>query len=179
MARDREARSDREPTIDRRLVELAELHPDDVVLDVGCGNGITARDVARYVTNGRVIGVDPDPALIRIAQEDTAGDDAEERIEFHVGSAEQLPLPEGTVTVVLAIDSAGLGRDLEAALAEARRVLAPDGRLVIGAADGLRGADQQTERLASALERAGFVEIVVRDTGAGVGSTTLLTAVSP
>jgi len=169
----------RVPTPIDRTVELAQLRPDDVVLDVGCGSGTAARDAARRVTNGRVIGVDPDPAVIRAAEEQIAGDDTDVRIEFHLGAAEQLPLPEGTATVVLAVDSVHHWQDLEAGLAEVKRVLAPGGRFVVGDRDDAPGARKRAERLVPMLERAGFVEILVRHTEARGEPMTLFAAVRP
>lgn len=40
------------------LLDAAAVQPDDRVLDIGCGNGDTTRDVARRATRGRVLGVD-------------------------------------------------------------------------------------------------------------------------
>jgi len=42
----------------RELLTQIDLHPDDVVLDVGCGDGRTTAAIAKSVPNGRVVGVD-------------------------------------------------------------------------------------------------------------------------
>jgi SAM-dependent methyltransferase len=112
-------------------VGLAELHPGDVVLDVGCGTGTALRAAAQVVTEGRVIGIDPTPAMLRLAEEQSAGAAEWERIEFLEGGAECIPLPDASVTVVLAINSIHHWQDWPRGLAEVKRVLAPGGRLWI------------------------------------------------
>jgi trans-aconitate 2-methyltransferase len=42
----------------RELLSQIDLQSDDVVLDVGCGDGRTTAAIARTVSNGRVVGVD-------------------------------------------------------------------------------------------------------------------------
>ncbi len=163
-----------------RTVDFADLRPDDVVLDVGCGSGTAVREAAGRVPSGRVIGVDPTPAMIRIAKEQSVGDESEDRIEFHEATAEQLPLPEGTATVVLAVNSVHHWEDVDAGLAEVSRVLVPGGRFVIGDEDDPQGGDGvDTERLVPVLERAGYVEILSHHAEAGGEPMTLVTAVRP
>jgi ubiquinone/menaquinone biosynthesis C-methylase UbiE len=84
------------------------------------------------------------------------------------GQAEKLPLPDGRATVTWAISSAHHWEDRGAGIGEARRVLAPGGRLVIAerlaepaarghAAHGLtRG---QADDLAVQLAAAGFRQV--------------------
>lgn len=54
----------RERTWRRRLVELVAPSPDDRILDVGCGTGSLAVELARLAD---VVGVDPDPEVLRRA----------------------------------------------------------------------------------------------------------------
>jgi trans-aconitate methyltransferase len=48
----------------RELLTLAELRPDDVVLDLGCGDGRISASIAQSVPRGRVVGVDLSAAMI-------------------------------------------------------------------------------------------------------------------
>jgi ubiquinone/menaquinone biosynthesis C-methylase UbiE len=94
----------KDPT-NRMTVEVAGLRPEDVVVDVGCGSGEAVRVAAEHVVRGRAIGVDPSPAMIRIATEQTRDHACADRIRFVEGPAEKLPLESGSASVVLAINS--------------------------------------------------------------------------
>lgn len=50
------------------FLERLPPEPDDVVVDVGCGTGEFTALLASLVPDGRVVGVDPDPSMIREAQ---------------------------------------------------------------------------------------------------------------
>src|SRR5581483_7063722 len=53
----------------QRTVTLAQLQPGNAVLDVGCGTGTLAMEVAHCVgREGRVVGVDPGPQQIARAR---------------------------------------------------------------------------------------------------------------
>src|SRR2546428_2145084 len=67
---------DDEVTARAEYLSLLEIGPGQRVLDVGCGSGVIARDVARRVQpNGQVVGIDPSPALIAAARELTQATD--------------------------------------------------------------------------------------------------------
>ena len=51
-----------------RVIELCEVKPEDRVLDLGCGPGQLARAFAPYVRE--VVGVDPEPEMLRLARQD-------------------------------------------------------------------------------------------------------------
>jgi ubiquinone/menaquinone biosynthesis C-methylase UbiE len=121
----------------RMTVEVAGLRPEDVVVDVGCGSGEAVRVAAEHVVRGRAIGVDPSPAMIRIATEQTRDHACADRIRFFEGPAEKLPLESGSASVVLAINSLHHWAQPDAGLEEVWRVLAPGGRFLIG--------DEETE----------------------------------
>jgi SAM-dependent methyltransferase len=92
------------------------------VVDVGCGTGTFSHLLAE--DGARVVGVDPSVDAIARA---TAGAGLRER--YLVGRAENLPLPERYADVVTFLNSLHhvSTAELGEALAEARRVLRPDG----------------------------------------------------
>ena len=110
-----------------RLAErLSGLAADDAVADIGCGPGTAARHAARL--GAAVVGIDPAPVMLRFARLLTRR--SAHAVRYAQGSAEALPLPDSSVSVVWSIASVHHWADLDAGLREARRVLKPGGRLV-------------------------------------------------
>lgn len=106
-----------------RSYELLDLAPGASVVDVGCGTG---RAVAELDQRGvAALGVDPDELMIATARRRWPGAD------FRLGSAESLPLPDGAVSGYRADKVLHVLPDPATALAEAHRVLSPDGRIVL------------------------------------------------
>jgi SAM-dependent methyltransferase len=92
-------------------------------LEVGCGEGRVARDLADR--GHRVVAVDASPTLVaHAADADPAGD-------YLVADAAALPFRDGSFDVVVAYNSLMDVDDMPAAVAEAARVLEPDGRLCV------------------------------------------------
>ncbi len=113
------------------LIAAVLAHTPTVVLDVGCGTGKLAGRLAAAAPETRVIGIDGDEQVLALGAARVAG--FGERVRLLAGLADELPLADSSVDVVVASlllhhlpPSAKL-----AALAQARRVLTPGGRLVI------------------------------------------------
>jgi SAM-dependent methyltransferase len=149
-------------------VALADLRADDVVLDVGCGTGTAVREAARVVVEGRVMGIDPTPAMLHIASEQTAAAPERERIEYLEGSAECIPLPDDSATVALAINSIHHWHHWQLGLSEMKRVLVPGGRLWIteeamasGKCGHGSGPLSDPQFVAQSLRDTGFVRVAL------------------
>lgn len=106
-----------------RSYELLALAPDSTVVDVGCGAG---RAVAELGGRGvRAVGVDPDTRMLAAARERwPAGD-------FREAGAEELPFADGSVRGYRADKVLHVLAEPARAVAEARRVLCPGGRIVL------------------------------------------------
>ena len=109
-------------------VAKANLQPGERVLDLGSGGGIDALIAARLV--GHVFGLDMTPDMVTLARKNAA-EAIVENVEFIEGSIDQIPLPDASVDVVLSNCVINLCENKQAVFAEAKRVLAPDGRLVV------------------------------------------------
>jgi SAM-dependent methyltransferase len=143
------------------------LKPGDVLLDLACGRGwygleITAR------AGARLIGVDFSAEAVRQAGQQARlrnRDDA----EFQTGDLAASGLPDGSVNAVLCTDSIQFPEQPEAAYSELRRVLVPDGRVVLTSWEPVDPGDESlTERmrrvdLGAGLRDAGFIDIEVKD----------------
>jgi SAM-dependent methyltransferase len=110
--------------------ELAPWHGRTLV-DLGCGSGFWLPGYAREAE--LVIGVEPDPGLLPLAQARTAA--------AHVlrGSAEHIPLPDESADVVHARFAYFWPPGCDAGLAEVMRVLRPGGALVVVDSDQRKG----------------------------------------
>jgi ubiquinone/menaquinone biosynthesis C-methylase UbiE len=122
----------RERALRERLVELARLQPGETVLDVGCGTGSLAIAAKQHVgETGVVRGVDASPEMIEQARRKAAAAGID--IAWDVARAEALPFDDDSVDVVLSsLMMHHLPRAVrEAFVAEIRRVLKPDGRVLV------------------------------------------------
>jgi SAM-dependent methyltransferase len=112
------------------LLETAALQAGERVLDVACGTGLIARLAAEQVgPTGSVTAIDIAPDMIDVARATPSPGGAP--IDWHVGDATALALPDDSYDVVLCQMGLIFMEDRPAALAEMRRVLAAGGRLVV------------------------------------------------
>jgi SAM-dependent methyltransferase len=110
---------------------LAELAPGETVLDLGSGGGIDVLLSARRVgPSGMAYGLDMTDEMLALARQNqrTAGVG---NVEFLKGEIESIPLPDGSVDVVISNCVINLSADKDRVLAEAFRVLKPGGRFAV------------------------------------------------
>jgi ubiquinone/menaquinone biosynthesis C-methylase UbiE len=117
------------------------------VLEVGAGNGLNFPHYPATVTE--VLAIEPEPYLRRRAL--AAARQAPVPIRVVDGTAEALPAPDATVDAVVASLVLCTVADPDQALAEARRVLRPGGRL--GFYEHVRATDPRLARWQDRLER--------------------------
>jgi ubiquinone/menaquinone biosynthesis C-methylase UbiE len=106
-----------------RSYQLLRLPPGATAVDVGCGTGLAVAELAEHATHA--IGVDLDPAMLAAARGRFPG------IDVRAADAIGLPLGDGQAHGYRADKLYHILPDPHAALAEARRVLAPGGRIVL------------------------------------------------
>jgi SAM-dependent methyltransferase len=111
---------------------LGILRDGEFVVDVGCGAGIDSLIASRMVgPRGRVIGIDMTPSMVERARASAEALGAT-NVEFELGYAERLPIPDAWADVVISNGVMNLFPDKVAGLLEMARVLKPGGRLQIG-----------------------------------------------
>jgi ubiquinone/menaquinone biosynthesis C-methylase UbiE len=95
------------------------------ILEIGVGSGL---NLPLYPSGTDVVGLDPSAKLLSMAREATS--DRARTIHLIEGSAESIPLPDHEFDTVVTTWTMCSIPDLPQALAEVRRVLKDDGRLV-------------------------------------------------
>jgi ubiquinone/menaquinone biosynthesis C-methylase UbiE len=155
----------------RLATSAASVCDTDRVVDIGCGPGNAARAGARR--GAQVTGIDPASVMLRVARAFTRKRAA---ITWAEGTAENLPLPDESATVVWSLATVHHWKDVGKGLAEAHRVLAPGGRLVAierqvsPGATGLAShgwTEQQAESFAAMCRAAGFDNVRIGEQRAG------------
>ena len=131
---------------------VADLRAGETVLDVGSGGGIDVLLSARRVgPTGMAYGLDMTEEMLELAR-GNAAEAGVDNVEFLRGRIEDVPLPDGSVDVIISNCVINLSTDKPAVLAEMFRVLAPGGRVGVSdvvAEDRLSPADR--------AERGSFV----------------------
>ena len=108
----------------RDVIERAGIDPvSSDALDVGCGGGLMAEDVAR--SGFRVHGIDPSAPSIETARRHAAQAGLE--IDYSVGTGEQLPFADDSFDVVYCCDVLEHVDNIDRVIAESARVLRPGG----------------------------------------------------
>ena len=105
-----------------RIVGAAEGR----VLEFGTGSGLNLPLYGANVSS--VIGIEPSPELLRMARQRSA--EAHVPVELLEGTAEALPIDDGSVDTLVTTWTLCTIPDAEKALREARRVLRPGGSLL-------------------------------------------------
>ncbi len=130
--------------LSRRVCELAGIQHHARIADVGCGFGGTIASLNERFSNLKLTGINVDIQQLTRAREMVLPQN-ENTIEFIQAAAERIPLPDGCLDQMLAVESA-FHFDRPSFLAEARRLLNAEGSLTISdfvisdaAAEYLRG----------------------------------------
>ena len=115
----------------RRIMDVMQLRPGEVVLEVGCGSGVLDRWLARYTTQAnRIIGVDVNRYLLREATALATQEDLADVIVFQEGDAQALPFPDNHVDVAVSFTVLEEG-NADRMLSELVRVAKPGGRVAV------------------------------------------------
>jgi arsenite methyltransferase len=116
----------------RRLTRAAlAVSAGERVLDIGSGPGLLAAELAQEAgADGHVHGIDPSESMLAMARRRPVGRDAAP-MDFQAGDALALPVADASFDAAVSTQVLEYVEDVPAALAEARRVLRPGGRLLV------------------------------------------------
>jgi SAM-dependent methyltransferase len=161
------------------LMEEADIRPEAHVLDAGCGLGGSSRVIA--ATRGcRVTGIDLTDSFIEAARILTRWTGLSDRIVFHAGPIQNMPVADKTFDAVLCQHLLMNVPDKAAVLLAFHRVLVPGGKLILHEIVSGTCADmafpvpwagspdicflESQASLSDRLKKAGFTDIYFRDT---------------
>jgi ubiquinone/menaquinone biosynthesis C-methylase UbiE len=108
-----------------------QVHPDDVILDVGCGGGRTVKHLAKMAPGGKVYGIDYSEASVTVASSINKNCIADGRVKILQASVESLPFPDTLFDIVTAVQTTYFWPDLVRGLREIHRILKRGGSLLI------------------------------------------------
>ncbi|AFZ61220.1 class I SAM-dependent methyltransferase [Anabaena cylindrica FACHB-243] len=110
------------------LKTWAEISPTETILDVACGTGEFERLLLDECSLQQIVGVDISDKMLAIAKQKCR---AYPQVSFQIASASNLPFDNDSFDVIVSANSFHYFDDPLAALKEMRRVLKPDGKVII------------------------------------------------
>jgi len=117
-----------EAEVERAILSLLEGQPVGRLLDIGTGTGRMIELLLAYAESA--IGIDRSPEMLRLARAKLPGD-GPGRAELRQGDMYALPVADGTADTVIVHQVLHYAQAPAAAIAEAARTLANEGRLLI------------------------------------------------
>ncbi len=155
----------------RLAVDLLDPKPAERVMEVGCGPGVAAAEVCARLTTGSLLATDRSAAAVARTSRRNASAIAAGQLSVRHVELAGLHLSPACLDAAFAVDvNLFWTRDPGPELSVLRRVLAPDGRLVLvyglGPQDPGRILPILTERLA-----AGFADVTAHRSPLGFGVT--------
>lgn len=110
----------------KKFADHLSIHPGLRILDVACGTGVLARQVAlKSSPGGYTAGLDANLGMLTVAER------LAPRIEWRQGMAESLPFPDQSFDLVVSQFGLMFFNDRPRALREMLRVLIPGGQLAV------------------------------------------------
>ena len=142
----------------RELIEACHIDKDSHVLDVGSGVGITACLLAEEY-GCEVMGVDLSEMMVKRAQERAHRKKVEDKVEFKVGDALDLPFKDSLFDAVLCESVVAFPKDKQKVVNEYARVTKPVGHVGMNEVTWIENPPPELEEyLSSALGQAKFLD---------------------
>jgi len=115
----------------RWALEHISLQPDSVILDIGCGGGKSIEVLARRARHGKVYGIDYSKDMVQTSSFLNRGLIRSGRAEIRHASVSRLPFSDDSFDLVVCFECCYFWPEMIESLTEIRRVLKPNGLLLI------------------------------------------------
>ncbi|MBE9065622.1 methyltransferase domain-containing protein [Leptolyngbya cf. ectocarpi LEGE 11479] len=102
------------------------INPHEHVLDLGCGTGTLIQQLMHLTPTAIFYGLDTSVEMLNVAKQKLPNS-----VELWLGSADELPFPDESFDVVVSTNAFHYLRNPSQVIQEVKRVLTPEGRLVI------------------------------------------------
>ena len=132
------------------LARRCQVTAQSYLLEVGSGVGQTACYLAEKF-GCRVMSVDLSPAMVNWSQQRAARKGLQDRVEFRIADAQQLPFADDTFDAMICESVTAFVPDKPAALAEYTRVVRPGG--CVGLNEGTWVQDDQPSELLAYIDK--------------------------
>lgn len=147
-----------------------DVKRDARIIDVGCGGGANLLRLLALAPESHVTGLDYSETSVATSRETAAEQIAAGRCEVVQGDVAAMPFADGSFDLVTGFETIYFWPNVPRALAEIRRVLAPDGTLFIcNEDDGTSGEDWTSaidelrvyteDELVALLRETGFADV--------------------
>jgi len=107
------------------------INRDDTILDIGCGGGKTVNTLAKIATEGEIYGIDYSEICVAVSTNKNKRLIDAGRVKILHASVVSLPFSDNMFNLVVAVESYYFWPDLINNLREIRRILKPDGSLIL------------------------------------------------
>jgi arsenite methyltransferase len=116
----------------RRIRAVVGARRSEVGLDVGCGPGHLACELANEVApGGRIFAIDKSPESVDATKARAVKEELTDSVDVQVGDATALGFPDDTFDFVVAVQVYSFVPNVARAIEEAARVLRKGGRLLV------------------------------------------------
>jgi ubiquinone/menaquinone biosynthesis C-methylase UbiE len=159
------------------VLDALAIAPGEHVLEIGFGHGRTLLAAAGRVPDARFAGLDIAATAVRAAGRRCRDLVAAGRLDLRAGDGDALPWPDATFDAAFTVHTLYFWPAPERQLSEARRVLRPGGRVVLGFRERTDEAVRRfpaptyrfhaSEEVGAMLARAGLAVSELRSSTAG------------
>jgi len=107
------------------------IKPDAYILDIGCGGGKGVQELAMSSPNGKVYGIDYSEDMVQLSKKVNETLIKKGLVEIKYGAVSSLPFPDNMFDLATAFEAYYFWPNLMDDLKEIKRVLKPEGTLLI------------------------------------------------